>query len=117
MVPPRGKPDGSIVARISQIAFFTRDGDMRGRRSRISRPERGALIRATIPGGLDMDGPDDAISRSETAQRIANMTTDWLSRAVSHITRAASRYLLAGFAIWATQIHAQAQIYPAKPIK
>ena len=33
---------------MSQIAFFTRDGDMRGRRSRISRPERErALIRAT----------------------------------------------------------------------
>ncbi len=31
----------------SQIAFFTRDGDMRDRRSRISRPKRGALIRAT----------------------------------------------------------------------
>src|SRR5258705_12273537 len=32
---------------LSQIAFFTRDGDMRDRRSRISRPNRGALIRAT----------------------------------------------------------------------
>src|SRR6267142_2337672 len=32
---------------MSQIAFFTRDGDMRDRRSRISRPKRGALIRAT----------------------------------------------------------------------
>src|SRR6267142_328873 len=38
-----------FVARMSQIAFFTRDGDMRDRRSRISRPERGALIRATFP--------------------------------------------------------------------
>src|SRR5207249_5673475 len=32
---------------MSQIAFFTRDGDMRDRRSRISRPKSGALIRAT----------------------------------------------------------------------
>src|SRR5258708_37212283 len=34
---------------MSQIAFFTRDGDMRDRRTRISRPKRGALIRATFP--------------------------------------------------------------------
>src|SRR3954452_8016413 len=33
---------------MSQIAFFTRDGDMRDGRSRISRPKQGALIRATI---------------------------------------------------------------------
>jgi hypothetical protein len=33
---------------MSQIAFFTRDGDMRDGRSRISRPKEGALIRATI---------------------------------------------------------------------
>jgi len=37
-----------FVARMSRIAFFTRDGDMRVRRSRISRPKRRALIRATI---------------------------------------------------------------------
>jgi hypothetical protein len=38
-----------FVARMSQIAFFTRDGDMPDWRSRISRPKkRRALIRATI---------------------------------------------------------------------
>jgi len=46
----------SFVARMSQIAFFTRDGDMRDRRSPDVAPhsafkrtdEGGALIRATI---------------------------------------------------------------------
>jgi hypothetical protein len=33
---------------MSQIAFFTRDGDIRDWRSRISRPKRGALIRTPV---------------------------------------------------------------------
>jgi len=55
-----------LVARMSQIAFFTRDGDMRGRRSRISRPKKeGALIRATSLIPTEVVTPDTLLHHVE----------------------------------------------------
>src|SRR3954463_10869921 len=73
---------GNFVARMSQIAFFTRDGDMRGRWSRISRPRKrgrssGLRVLCPAPYGGATHNPNTystmAWRRSRTSGELSSL--------------------------------------------